>query len=288
MQNFITAIRNLDIRKVAGVLGALTLVEMAIANGEISFADALPAAWIPHLVAWCKICVIINNALLIGHAGTALQWPATKVPAAAKTAAAALVALVALGLGFGHPAYAASAKRPALTGNPVADISSALSGAASSGGASSADPLAALLQQIYDKLHSTGEAVIADMVKAQAVAAAKFADGTVADQPSNQCLAAVIPVAQLIVENQLVPAGVTAAAPGGTAVAAADAGAPDGLITAFVKVRVVVNALQSPSLQSGCAWLQSSLSEGGASGLANILAGFVGLKSLPAIAAGVL
>jgi hypothetical protein len=143
-----------------------------------------------------------------------------------------------------------------------------------------------LLQQIYDKLHSDGEKIIADMNKAQSIAAATFSDGTVADEPSKECLAAVIPVAQLIVDNQLVPAGVTPAASGSvtgpatSATAGGTAATPDGIVTVFVKVRVVVNALQSPSLQKGCAWLQSSIGQTGTQGLANILAGLVGLSKL--------
>lgn len=153
------------------------------------------------------------------------------------------------------------------------------------------NPLDTLLQAIYNKLHDGGNLIIDDMNKAQAIASAKFADGTTADAPSAQCLAAAIPVAQLIVNNQLVPPGVTpSAAPAtgsttGSATTPASAG-PDGIITAFVKVRVVVNALQSPALQSGCSWLQSSLNMAGTQGLASVLGGMVGLTKLGSLAVG--
>jgi hypothetical protein len=154
--------------------------------------------------------------------------------------------------------------------------------------AQTADGFSNLLQEIYDKIHSQGQAVIADMQKAQSIAEQKFSDGTEADAPSDKCLAAVIPVAQLIVDNQLVPSGVTPAASGtpppatGTATPAPAAApaTPDGPITIFVKTRVIVNALQNPSVQSGCAWLQSSINQAGTSGLANVLAGLVGLTKL--------
>jgi hypothetical protein len=201
------------------------------------------------------------------------------------------VAILCLALAS-WPAHAQTATKKAplieLNGpcNPLGDTRPQCNG----GGATAPtiagnSSLSTLLQQIYDKLHSDGEAIIADMQKAQAVAATKFADGTVADQPSNQCLAAAIPVAQLIVENQLVPAGVTPAT--GTQ-PANSAQTPDGLVTAFVKVRVVVNALQSPSLQSGCSWLQQSLNLAGTQGLAQVLGGILGITKLAPVAAGLL
>jgi hypothetical protein len=154
--------------------------------------------------------------------------------------------------------------------------------------AQTADGFSNLLQEIYDKIHSQGQAVIADMQKAQSIAQQKFSDGTEADAPSDKCLAAVIPVTQLIVNNQLVPPGVAPATSGTTTPAtgtpapapAAPPATPDGPITIFVKTRVIVNALQNPSVQSGCAWLQSSINQAGTSGLANVLAGLVGLTKL--------
>jgi hypothetical protein len=154
------------------------------------------------------------------------------------------------------------------------------------------DDFSGLLQEIYDKIHSGGTAVIADMQKAQAIAQQKFSDGTEADAPSDKCLAAVIPVAQLIVDNQLVAPGVTPAANGAATPATggatpAPAAVPDGPITIFVKMRVIVNALQNPSVQSGCAWLQSSINQAGTTGLANVLAGLVGLTKLGVAIPGV-
>ena len=139
--------------------------------------------------------------------------------------------------------------------------------------------IANLLQQIYDRLHDGGEVIIADMQKAAAIAATKMPDGSVADAPSQQCLSALIPVAQLIIDNQIVPVGVTPAAPPATGPAAAPL-APDGLVTQFVKIRVVVNALQAPAVQSGCAWLQQSLNLAGTQGLSTILGGVFGVTKL--------
>jgi hypothetical protein len=179
-------------------------------------------------------------------------------------------------------------KAPAVTGNLAADIKTdtdnlGLTLPAGQGGTSgSSNPIEtgfhSLLQQIYDKIKADGEVIIADMQKAQAIAATKLPDGSAADQPSADCLAAFLPVVQLIVENQLVLAGVTPAAstPGATPVPAT----PDGVVTAFVKMRVVVNALTSPSVQKGCSWLQQSIQQAGTQGLASVLGGVLGIGKL--------
>lgn len=139
-----------------------------------------------------------------------------------------------------------------------------------------------LFQEIYDKVKADGDKIIADMQKAQAIAATKLPDGTPADQPSNLCLTALIPVIQLIVDNQL------AVTQGTASVAPAVAGVPstpDGVVTAFVKVRVVINALQGASVQSNCSWLQQTIQTAGTSGLAGILAGLLGITKLAPMAA---
>jgi hypothetical protein len=181
-----------------------------------------------------------------------------------------------------------SLKAPAVTGNLAADIKTdtdnlGLTSPASQGGTSGAGNSLEtgfnnLLQQIYDKIKTDGEVIIADMQKAQAIAATKLPDGSAADQPSADCLAAFLPVVQLIVENQLVLSGVTPAAPAPGQPAPVTT--PDGVVTAFVKMRVVVNALTSPSVQKGCAWLQQSLQQAGTQGLAGVLGGVLGIGKL--------
>lgn len=175
-------------------------------------------------------------------------------------------------------------KAPAVTGNLAADIKTdtdnlGLTTPASTGGttatASLGSGLQTLLQQIYDKIKADGDAIIADMQKAQGIASTKLPDGSTADQPSANCLAAFIPVVQLIVDNQLTLTAQPAAT--GTPV---QAQTPDGVVTAFVKMRVVINALQSPSVQSGCAWLQQSIQQAGTMGLASVLGGVLGLTKL--------
>jgi len=134
-----------------------------------------------------------------------------------------------------------------------------------------------LFQQIYDKIQADGNKIIADMTKAQAIAATKLPDGSTADQPSNLCLTALIPVIQLIVDNQLAVTQGTAATQAGTT---GTPSTPDGVVTAFVKVRVVVNALQGASVQSNCSWLAQTIQQAGTQGLAGILAGLLGITKI--------
>jgi hypothetical protein len=181
-------------------------------------------------------------------------------------------------------------KPPAVTGNLGADIKTdvdnlGLTKEASTGAgnatASLGTDLQTLLQQIYDKIKADGDAIIADMQKAQGIASTKLPDGSTADQPSANCLAAFIPVVQLIVDNQLVLTTPTT----GSAATPAPVQTADGVVTAFVKMRVVINALQSPSVQSGCAWLQQSIQQAGTQGLAGVLGGILGITKLAPLAA---
>lgn len=144
----------------------------------------------------------------------------------------------------------------------------------------SLDPEAAfhdLLQKIYDKIKAEGQQIIADMQKAQAIAATKLPDGSPADQPSSDCLNALIPIIQLIVNNQIVAQGVTPAE--GTQPKGQES-TPDGMITAFVKIRVVMNAITSSSVQKGCSWLQQTIQQAGTQGVANILGGILGVTKV--------
>lgn len=182
--------------------------------------------------------------------------------------------------------------KPAVTGDLAKDIATDVDNlgltkqatATGTGNASASlgTGLQSLLQNIYDKIKADGDLIIADMQKAQAIASTKLPDGSTADQPSANCLAAFIPVVQLIVDNQLVLPGVAPAAP---ATGPAPVQTPDGVVTAFVKMRVVINALQSPSVQSGCAWLQQSIQQAGTMGLASVLGGILGISKLAPLAA---
>jgi hypothetical protein len=180
----------------------------------------------------------------------------------------------------------ANLKAPAVTGNLAADIKTDTDNlgltqpsAGSSTGTTSPieQGFSNLLQQIYDKIKADGELIIADMQKAQSIAATKLPDGSAADQPSADCLAAFIPIVQLIVENQLVLSGVNVPATPGQPTPVQT---PDGVVTAFVKMRVVINALTSPSVQKGCSWLQQSIQQAGTQGLATVLGGVLGIGKL--------
>ena len=223
-----------------------------------------------------------------GHAKVAAELDKLQsVPQTAtipKPPTATVTILLAIGLSLFFQSYgqAQAPHRPALTGDLVKDIRSDLEGGKTSVTGSVPPAVQNILQQIYDKLHAQGQEIIADMQKANALAAQTFSDGTIADGPSNQCLTAFIPVAQLIVNNQIAPEGVTPATPLPSTPAATQPTpqTPDGLVTVFVKIRIVVNALNSPSIQKGCAWLKSDLQQVGVQGTANVIGGLMGLTKL--------
>lgn len=170
-----------------------------------------------------------------------------------------------------------------LTGDPVADVKTAVNKVAVS-----------LLTSIYDKLHKDGTAAIADANRALLVVNQKLADGSVADPAGASCLAAVIPVMQIITNNAVQGSGVAPVVAAGstpaTPVPAPDvetaitAGTVDGPITVFAKLRVMISALQSDSVKKGCAQLQVETGNTGLSGITGLVAGFVGLKTLTPLA----
>ena len=166
-----------------------------------------------------------------------------------------------------------------LTGNPVEDVKTTIENVSTK-----------LLQSIYDKLHKDGTAAIADANKALNVANQKLADGTTADPANASCLQALIPVMQIIVNNASASApAAPASAPTPTAApgdveAAITAGTVDGPITVFAKIRVMISALQSPSVSKGCAELQVQTGNTGLTGTANLFAGFLGIKNLAPLA----
>src|SRR6185437_1864512 len=104
-------IRNLDIRKVATAIVVLGALEHGIIVGEVPLAGAVPADWIPHIVAWCKIFVWLNPFLLAGHSFTALKWPTPGV--LGRFNAKAIFAWLAIGaaVAFLHPGEALAAKK---------------------------------------------------------------------------------------------------------------------------------------------------------------------------------
>ncbi len=97
-------IRNIDIAKVAKVLGYLTAIEALIAHGDINLAGMSPAT--TDLVkTWCGNFVIINQAILVGHIGMAVKWPKPAMPNIS-SAAIVLLALMAAALAWPLPAHA--------------------------------------------------------------------------------------------------------------------------------------------------------------------------------------
>lgn len=106
---FINWIRNIDIRKMTAVFATMTTIEMLIASGQISLDGALPVAWIPYIVKWCAILVVVNQVLNVGHITTAAKWPQPAAPGGFNARAAIALFFgvsTALALALPQPAHA--------------------------------------------------------------------------------------------------------------------------------------------------------------------------------------
>lgn len=73
---------DIDVRKVTAVISVLVVLELAIAQGTISLTDAIPAAWIPVVIAWSKILAVVGSAITGTHNIAALFSPRGDVPVA--------------------------------------------------------------------------------------------------------------------------------------------------------------------------------------------------------------
>jgi len=97
MKSFIDWIRNLDIRKVAFVIGFAMLIEKGIVDGDAPLDGILSAAALAKLVAVCKLLLWVNGIILVGHTTSAVRWPTPQNPKINNMAAIALaVGLAAL------------------------------------------------------------------------------------------------------------------------------------------------------------------------------------------------
>jgi hypothetical protein len=91
------------------IIGFLVALEMAIGHGTVSLTNAVPAAWIPIVQAWCNILAFIGASMV-----TALSR------------FAAILIIAALTLLLAAPAMAQGKFKP--TGNLPADIKNAIGG----------------------------------------------------------------------------------------------------------------------------------------------------------------
>lgn len=116
----------------------------------------------------------------------------------------------------GTSASAAASGAPAVTGNPVTDL--------------------------YNLIQKLGQKFLDDLTAAQAYASAKDSNGNVADPLACPCLAALIPLAQLIINGPPVAQGQTA-----------PSASQQGVVTELEKLRIINNAINSQSLKTACA-----------------------------------
>lgn len=72
------------------LVGIVILLAQAVGQGTINFSDALPAAYIPRIDAWCRIIAVTGNLVMTGmgmvsSSGTGMLV-GTQPPAGAKNA----------------------------------------------------------------------------------------------------------------------------------------------------------------------------------------------------------
>lgn len=133
---------------------------------------------------------------------------------------------------------------PHVTGNLAADVAADAADLKATAPALSA--VTATITQpevsLYNLIQKLGQKFLADLKSAQSYANAKDANGNLADPLACPCLAALIPVAELVINGPLVAQGATPPASG-------DA----GIVTELSKVRIIRLAIQSQALKTACA-----------------------------------
>lgn len=116
---------DIDVRKVTAVISILVVLELAISQGTISLTDAIPASWIPVVVAWSKILAVVGSAITGTHNVAALFSPRGDSPSLSSNPAVKALMILAVLLAsliFAVPAMAANngpvpVKKPLLSSN---------------------------------------------------------------------------------------------------------------------------------------------------------------------------
>lgn len=172
---------------------------------------------------------------------------------------------------------------PHVTGNIGADIAADKSDLSKAAAASPLSSIATITDpevSLYNLIQKLGQKFLSDLKSAQAYANAKDASGNPADPLACPCLAALIPVAELVINGPPV-------AQGATPPPATDA----GIVTELAKVRIIRLAIQSQTLKTACAPLvQDEIQniQSFASGLLSLLQGATLTGIVPALSAAVL
>ena len=183
--------------KWGALVSVLVAVELAIGHGTVSLTNAIPASWIPVVQAWCNILAFFGSTLAGGMAlfssnatGLLVNNPAPIIPPAVKTA---LIAALFLPLFLmSGQASAATLPKPALTGNPIADLKTDLraAGATSVGGAPLTGNPEKDMQALWDKIVTASNT---DLTYAAALATSA---NTASSKVRLQCWQAIIALNQ--------------------------------------------------------------------------------------------
>jgi hypothetical protein len=165
MSQVVDYIRNMDIRKVAAVIGFMMFFEQGIVDGKI-ILGGVPSAWMDIIKIWCNNFVYLNAFILVGHPLTAAKWPEPPAITTAVKAAVAIFAVLLASLIFAmSPAMAQSSRitgtaatrkapaKPALC-DPLNLLPGCKNPDGSTAPANAVDPLTFLRQFSYTDLNN--------------------------------------------------------------------------------------------------------------------------------------
>lgn len=248
-------------------LGIVVTIEIAISHGTIGFTNAIPAGWIPSVVAWAGILAFVGSTVMTYMAAfsSAQAGPMVGLPPAAIAAgpgdvakkAAVLLFILAVGtLLFADDASA----QVRATGNPIRDIGNAIKGGQQGAAASQNS-------EAVDLVGKLGKLALPDFQYALAMSKAT---GNVVSTPCWQAWVDLITAQQkplLGADGQPITE-------------------PDPhLATSIEKISELLAALRPDStLSTGCAALAAAAGKDAAALIGGILSGgALGLFKLPII-----
>lgn len=272
------------------VLAWLVGIQKGIGQGAISLTNMVPDSWIPHIIAWNNGLAWLGVGLMgllaaISSSSTGpliSNIPQISIDAAKVTAKVLIGAFVLSMFLAGNPASAAALKKPAVTGDIVADVKTDLGIAPPAAGVTKNDDgtvtcnfnifanlnpknLLATIQACVSDMNSTFEP---DVAAALASAQAYGGNG---DQTGIQCLKPALAIVQAGIARAGV-AGVAAVPAMGSApaVAAVDPvpAYKPGAITLFQKFREFTLAGGPTACQN---WVQGTITGAVAPAVAGVV-----------------
>jgi hypothetical protein len=273
-------------------LGLAVIIEQGIGHGTVSLTNLIPVNWAPYVTSWANFLAFVGTSIMTYQAAVSspVAGPAINTPIAPVAKVAILfAALIGLTLLSASPSHAAPLKRPAITGNPVADIKTDLGIVPAAGVIKNTDGTITCNFNIFANLNpknliATIQACVSDANStfepdvAAALASAQAYSGS-GDQAGIQCLQPALAIVQAGIERPAVAAvaaqPATATSPAMAAVAAVPGYKP-GAITLFQKFREFTLAGGPTACQN---WVNGTI-QGAVAPAVGAVAGVAGAAAL--------